>query len=318
MIGKKETKEIDQGKGGSGLPREQRPWERILWALPFFGLAVVVGLQELSSDRAWPVAALLIVGIVVAAVPKTTWKELLSSVENAQFGPVGIALRRDTARAAEIAPESDKGEGVEGEDPDGSVRTMLDLQLMLEWKLAFVAKHLLAKGDSATFLTIGSLKFDGYLTESEARTALGILGTREEELNELPRPDRDIFIKEAQKFVDSVRASIFWGQVKRTLAGKEDGSNSNLWLEDLASEGRRHDLLAGFSGKEFRVAPAFALDETSEILDNACKRVEAEPTPPEQKMVVVPDISGTEISPSEEGALSVVKLANLRPTLEAG
>lgn len=317
MIGKKKPDDLGEEKSASRLPREQRPWERILWALPFFGLAFVVGIQELSSDRAWPVAALLIVGIVVAAVPKDTWKELLSSVENAQFGPVGIALRRDAARAAEIAPESDKGEGIEG-DPGDSARSMLDLKLMLEWKLAFVAKHLLAENGAATFLTIGSLKFDGYLTEAEARTAIGILGTREEELNQLPRPDRDIFIEEAQKFVDSVRASVFWGQAKRVLEGKEGASDEDLFRETLAGAGRRHDLLAGLPDREFRVAPAFAVDVNSEMLVKARERVKAEPTPPERKIVVVPDISNSEVMPlpTDDGP-AVVKLADLRATLES-
>lgn len=317
MIGKKKPEDIGEEKGASRLPREQRPWERILWALPFFALAFVVGVQELSSDRAWPIAALLIIGIVVAAVPKTTWKELLSNVENAQFGPIAIAVRRDTARAAEIAPESDKGEGVEG-DPGKSARSMLDLKLMLEWKLVFVAKHLLTENGAATFLTIGSLKFDGYLTEAEARTAIAILGTREEELNELPRPDRDIYIEEAQKFVDSVRASVFWGQVKRVLEGKEDASDASLWREDLASAGRRHDLLAGLPSKEFRVAPAFAVDVGSGVLKKARERVKIEPTPPERGIVVVPDISKSAVmpSPSDDGP-AVVKLASLRATLES-
>lgn len=290
---------------------------RLLWAAPFFGLAAVIGFSNLPTDRAWPVAALLLIGIVVVAVPKTTWKEMLASIENAQFGPIGIGLRRDVGKAARFVPAVDKRDGRHGKGA-GEAQTMFDLRMILEWKLADVAKHLLADGDKATFLTIGSLNFDGYLSDAEAHTATGILTTREEELQELPAPDRERFLKDAQTFVDGMRASIFWVQVKKRLRGEAGGAN--LLRDDLSSKGNRGDLLAKVGDRAYRVAPAHALSERSKTLEQAVSRMKIEeipPLPPDHKLVVIPDYSPNAERDGGDGVPRVVRLGNLRSVLES-
>jgi hypothetical protein len=291
---------------------------RLLWSAPFFLLALAVVFTGLSSDRAWPVAALLLAGIVIAVVPEDSWKELLGNVENAKFGPVSISLQRDAVKAAANAPEADTAEGP-GAKPLDKAESMLELRVRLEWKLAYVAKHLLAENGNATFLTVGSLQYDGYLTENEAQTAIGILNTRQEELQELPERAQRLFLSEAGAFVDSVRASVFWGQTKRCLEGKERASDASILVGRLPSKGRRDDLLAGRPDRGIRVAPAFVLEVGSKILEGVIERLHEEGAAvegSERQLIVIPDNSYEPEAAAAADRPRVVKLANLRSAVE--
>ena len=291
---------------------------RLLWSAPFFLLALAVIFTGLDSDRAWPVAALLLAGIVIAVVPEDTWKELLGNVENAKFGPVSISLQRDAVKAAANAPEADTAEGP-GAKSLPKAESMLELRMRLEWKLAYIAKHLLAENGNATFLTIGSLEYDGYLTQAEARTAIGILSTRQDELQELPERAQQTFLSEAGAFVSSVRASVFWGQTKRCLEGKERAGDASIFIDRLPSKGRRDDLLAGRHDRAIRVAPAFALEVNSKILEQAIERLRGEGAAvegSERQLIVIPDNSREPEAAAAEGRPRVVKLANLRGAVE--
>jgi hypothetical protein len=292
--------------------------KKALWASLFFGLALAVAFSGLAPDRAWSVAIFLFIGIMIVAVPKEVWKEILSRVENAKVGPVSIALQLDAGKAAASAAEPDTSEGLDGA-PLETAKDMFDLRKRLEWKLAYIAKHLLAKNGNATFVTIGSLEYDGYLSEEEARTAIGIFNTREEELRELPKAAQETFLKDAGAFVDSVRASVFWGQAKRRLKGKDRSKDKNLLRAKLPSTGRRSDFLAGLPGKEFRVAPALALGKRSGVLKRAIKRLRDEVdtfSGLERQIVVIPDNSKEDEAPASGKKPRVVKLANLRSALE--
>lgn len=282
--------------------------------VPFIALAVAVIVIGISSDRAWPVAAFLLIGIVILVVPTDAWQKLLSSVEKAQIGPFSLGLRQHVEKAAEIAPPSDKGEGVENEAAKDA-RDVFELRMQLEWKLAFIAKHLLATGSGVTFVTIGSLQFDGYLTEAEARTATGIMLARDEELRELPASERRKFISEAQEFLDGLRSSVFWGRVKRELEGADSGA-PDLMPKQIEGTGGRDDLLAGGDGVETRIVPIFALNSHSTKLKTAIERMEKGSLPgpaTKRQIIVVPD--GTESKAPPHATSRVVELAKLREAL---
>jgi hypothetical protein len=306
-----------QEKAAARAVRLKRAAARLLLAIPFFVLAGVIAAKALEVDRAWPVGALLLLGVVVAVVPWEAWRTMLANVEKAQVGPISLDLRHDVERAAAIAPPSDRGEGGD-ESPDGEAEGIFELRMRLEWKLAYVGKHLLAVEDKATFLTIGSLRFDGYLTETEARTAIGILSAGEDQVRAMRPSEKDAFLKEAGEFVDSVRASIFWGAVKRRVVGRDHGADSDLYLGDVPGGGRRKDILAGEDGREFWIAPAFALDRDSGILEGAVERLETTRkrwgTDFDRRLIVVPDRSN---SKAPEARVRVVKLGELRDVLEA-
>ena len=294
---------------------------RVLAAALFFGLAGTVIFKLLPPERAWPAVALALIGTLIALVPWDTWRALLASIDQATIGPVSVALRQNVEQATANAPPADTGEGLDVM-PSGKATSMLDLRLRLEWKLAYVAKNLLAGPDgSPTFFTIGSLKFDGYLTDSEARTAIGILSTTDERLWSMAHAERGAVLREAEAFVDSVRASIFWGFVKRTLRGEDVPDVDDLWRGDIDGGGKRDDMLAGRSDSEFWVAPAFALDADSAIRRNAIKRLKTKKrpygVPCNRRIVVVPDKAHGR--PEEHGCDDgphVVKLSGLRRLVE--
>lgn len=303
----------ERGRGTSATARESA-LRRLPWAAPFILLALVVAFDRLSSDQAWPVAALVLIGVVILIVPTEIWQKMIDRVEEAKFGPVSLGLRREVEDAAMYVPPSDKGEGVD--EPTEGVRNIIDLRMRLEWKLVYVAKHLLAQGGEATYVTVGSLRFDGYLSDAEARTAIGILSTRDEELDDLSDTEREKFLDEAQEFVDSIRASVFWGQVRRVLGG-QDGDAEDLIRKEIPSSGSRRDLLAGADGKECRVVPTLALKADSRILQRAEDRLAGEggaSPEPERQVIAIPDIS--EAEPRLEGNPKIVKLSDLRSQLE--
>jgi hypothetical protein len=294
-------------------------WRQWIWGAPFLVLALVVLLTQLSPDRVWPAVALGLVGVLLIAVPRRTWGQVLARVESASVGPVGINLRQEVGKAAEQAPESDTEEGSSNEFK--RAETMFDLRIRLEYKLAYVAKHLLAPSDgNATFVTVGSLKLDGYLTEAQARTAIGILGTRQEELEALPETAQAKFLSEASEFVDGMRASIFWGQVKRRLRGVESPDHESLFTKEIPGNGNRRDLLVKSTQGPVRVAPAFALDKNSKILQSTVDRLRGEGLAArggERQIVVVPDRSRARTRPKLDDQPAVVKLGSLRGMLEA-
>ncbi|TMK57041.1 MAG: hypothetical protein E6G51_07560 [Actinobacteria bacterium] len=183
-----------------------------------------------------------------------------------------------------------------------------------------MAKHLLAPSPgNATFLTVGSLHFDGYLKDVEARTALGILSTRQEELDELSDRARNEFLEQAGRFVDSVRASIFWGQVKKRLLAEDGHPGQKLFIREMPSRGRRDDFLAGRADLPVRVAPAFVIDSGSSILRQVVARLEGEGSAAaggrERQIIVIPDHSQVEEVASAGGAPRIVKLKGLREAL---
>lgn len=293
---------------------------RLAVAVPLIGLAVWIVASDISSDRAWPAAAFLLIGLLALVIPTDSWQRFLSRVENAQLGPVGLGLRQEVERAAEIAPPSDKGEGAEAETRDENelAESAFELRMQLEWKLAFIAKHLLDTGNRTTFVTIGSLRFDGYLTESEARTATGIMLARDEELRELPQAERDKFVKDAQTFLDGLRAAVFWGRVKRELQGKDGAGGKDLTPAGVEGTGGRHDLLTGSADGEVRIIPILAINPESDKLENAIKPIEANDLPrpkTKRQIIVIPDTSQTQEPP--ESKVRVIKLSQLREELQA-
>lgn len=300
-----------------------RRWQvtlRLLCAAPFFALAGFVAFDCLPADRAWPVLALAALGFLIAIVPREVWRQIALSVSKAQIGPVGFELQRDLEKAVAIAPVSDRGEGGDPPPENARAETMFDLRLRLEFKLAYAAKHLLADSRGVTFLTVGSLEYDGYLTRAEARTAIGILSTRDEQLNAMGESGKEAFLKEAEKFVDSVRASIFWGQVKRCLQGKDQRSVPSLWIGDIERKGERDDLLAGTPGNEFWVAPAFGIAADSKIRKGAEARLRTEKrpygVPAHRRIVVLPDVSKFQGEREPGSPPEVVRLIHLRETIE--
>lgn len=295
-------------------------------AVPLMALVIWVVVADRSAIRAWPVAALLLIGLIVLAVPTEAWQKFLSRIEHAGIGPFNVGLR-DLEKAAEKAPPSDTEEVGDTEEETKKAETVFDLRMQLEWKLAYIAKHLLRTDEGVTFVTIGSLKFDDYLDESEARTAASIMMASEDELARLPGAERRKFIEDAQTFLDGLRTAVFWGRVKRELQGREDENGrededaDDLTPTGVEGTGGRHDLLVGDTDEEARIIPILAINPGSRKIKRAIEPIEQGdlPSPTTKRQIIVtPDTSTSKAPSSLPSGVEVVKLCDLRRTLKRG
>ncbi len=187
---------------------------------------------------------------------------------------------------------------------------LLALRLKLEAKLAYIAKILLRPPDAdcPTFVTIGSLNYDGFLTAGEARTASQVLTVRDEELDTLrPRVRRE-FLANADTAVKNIRASVFFGLVRTMLKG------NNWAVRDLQAGGRRPDLLVSKGRRVYRVVPRFFMGADAEKIEKLKWRLRGETPTRDRDIVVLPDGTANETEP--DGRLMVTRLAGLKAKLE--
>ncbi|MFI7531432.1 hypothetical protein [Nocardia salmonicida] len=175
------------------------------------GIAVLVATGNITSATAGFVAlaglAAIAFGITAFSPNLIKW-ELFRHVKSVSVGPAAFEMFERASLSVSLTSE----------DTTEQSQTLYDLKLRLEAKLTYVAKHVLAPnpyepGNVPTFLTIGSLKTDEYLTDEQAKLAYEILELRESEFRNLTADRREIILAGANKFVGSVRAEIFTCQV---------------------------------------------------------------------------------------------------------
>jgi hypothetical protein len=245
-------------------------------------------------------------------------------VARAWEGELPNEISRDGFKYPPVAPETvedakvaaaEGGSDERGADPDDGDAVpddLLGLRLKLEAKLSYIAKVLLRPEDCkcATFVTIGSLKHDGFLTDREARTATQVLTLRDEELDTLPPRMRREFLRSASTVVGNIRASVFYGLVRVAL--KENG-----WeIEEIPATKRRPDLLVQKGEQAYRVVPRFVTKKRSERIDKVKRRLrnhKDEAPGSKRGIVVLPDSSRTATDSSEDPV--VVKFADLKSML---
>ena len=192
--------------------------------------------------------------------------------------------------ADDRAPDRPPGDHAEG---DGEyIRPfvdVVDLRLRLEAKLTWLCKHLLAGPDTTTFATIGSLRYDGLLTDEQARVAARILTrTSESIVGEQPE-DITRTLRDDTRFVNGFRASVFDGFVRQRIRQAK-------WevVPFEQQPGHRPDFLAERAGgPTIRVSPRFAFGDDSKILARTVERLRGplsdEPDEVARRMIVVPD-----------------------------
>jgi hypothetical protein len=166
---------------------------------------------------------------------------------------------------------------------------VVDLKLRLEAKLTWLCKHLLAGPNTATFATIGSLRYDGFLTDEQARVATRILTRTPESIAGEQPEDLQRTLEADTIFVNGFRASVFDGFVRtRVRALKWDV------VPFEQRPGHRPDFFAEHEGgRRIRVAPRFAFADDSGILARTVARLRGalddEPDEVAARIVVVPD-----------------------------
>jgi len=300
---------------------------RIGAVLASITLAVLLITGDIDSDVAWTIAGLAVLSGLAALVSEKGWERFIARISKASVGPVSLELVTDVRVAAGETASKDDEEGSDSRPPKTREPDLTAVRLRLEWKLAFVAKHLLDPDCcDPEYLNVGSLFYDKYLTEVQARTAVAILTTRDLEVTALGIEGAKQFVNDASVFVDGVRATVFWNWVKKVL---DEGRWHSTVIKGTS---KRMDILAG-KDKVSRVTPVLALDRDSDLLRRAVKRVATDPNPPPglwRTIVVIPDVSEAEPGPrrpdpdneSEAGSkpgttVHVVKLSELDEALGA-
>ncbi|MDX6587302.1 MAG: hypothetical protein QOI31_1775 [Solirubrobacterales bacterium] len=269
-------------------------------ALIALGIAVVFG--DLEPDQALVALGLVMAVALLAAVRPQDVRDLVGRL--AEAGP----FKFSAAEAKEAAAQSVGTEDDEGDFED----TLVGLRIKLEYKLAYIAKHLLGKvGDEqisgeSNFVNVGSLKHDKLLSREQARTATHIMTWTDQDLKRAGSEDVKALLSSANDLVAGIRASVFANMVRKEL--ESDG-----WDVEAAEKLKtRRDWLSSREGdgdgELIRVVPVFATDQRSSILGPVLDRLKKRKADDEDGyIVVIPDHSKTDTSKEPP----VVKLASL-------
>lgn len=260
-------------------------------------VAVFVAIAKLDSTRAAGIAIAVLVGLVFATLSLVSADELSTAfgrLKSIKVGGLGIELEpyaqlnRDKDSAAEDATGTT--------DASAHSDSLLDLKIRLEAKLTYLAKHVLCTDPDPnhlipTFLTVGSLSYDGYLTREQAARAYEILGMREQEFRSGTSAEQAIFIAGATEFIDTVRIEVFAGLVTNKLRGLG-------WIADRITVKPRHrrDLRVTDAQKSVvhQIIPIFSFRPNSSLVCEARERLETstEVSPSGWRLIVVPPRSG--------------------------
>ena len=215
----------------------------------------------------------------------------------------------ETAKEASAQVPGSESETDRGTDKTPHAGSVMELRMRLEAQMTYLAKWLLRiPPDRVTYVTVGSLRHDGLLTEAEAETAAYVLTLRDEELAGLNPRKRETFLHDADHVVRNLRAAVFYGLVRELLR------TNGLEPEKVKTRqpGRR-PLLVESKGRRYVIAPAFTMRiGKSALLDRAGEKLDSlkTGTGDEIPVIVVPDLSKR--VPDRSGNPRVIKLAELK------
>jgi hypothetical protein len=295
----------------------------VLGAVAALFLAVLVIVRHVESDQAG-IAALCVLAavalLVMALTPYERVENLLKNFKSFQFGSISVEMRDYAARAA-----SGK-EGQNEEDP-AHAGTLLELHAELESRLVYLAKHHFGddtdkKNLRPTFLNVGSLRHDQYLTTEQTQIAYDILGMRQIEFNSMALAERKLFVDGASPFVDTFRVQVFVNEIIKELA-------SRGWKSEPAyPDSKRRDLRVSREKSQSTVAhqvvPVYANNVDSPLVQNVQERLRADHGIARGgglKFVVVPPrskaVDGIN-KPDKPASASVVTLRTLLEKLGSG
>jgi hypothetical protein len=204
-------------KGDDDRDRDHRlAWQWLVGiAALALGFAAVVVDDFQAEDAAIALVA-LVVGSMIIGLRPADWKQLVSRVQGAKFGGFEVALTSDAIEASKTSALSlSDSEPLEEEEKE-KVHRLVDLQMTLESRIAFVVKHLLPDKEKA-YANIGSLNYDRYLTREDAVAARRLLALRESDLSSVPGTAADSFLKESGEYVYGFRSQVFHGMVLKEL-----------------------------------------------------------------------------------------------------
>jgi hypothetical protein len=288
---------------------EFAPWLdwgiRILAILLLAGLVVVTITDNsgLGADQAAFAGCAILVSLALLAISLNRF----SGAKSVKAFGFEVEL---AGQAMTGAPTAGLGNEEEGDE----AKEIVDLQLLLEAKLAYVAKHVLARDPSghwSSFATVGSLKYDKLLSREDAIAARYLLGLRASDIEQAPPAQRKAYLAEAKPFVGGIRATAFYNLVEKLIRETADERPRQL----SRGAGRRPDLAlkarAGERELRLLVFPAFSTGggywRKPDALRERAKDLAANS---DAAMVVVPPGSTVAIDPPVAG-VALVKVGEL-------
>lgn len=235
---------IPESSDTSKTPKQGLTRLKVVILLLLVAILIATAAKGIDASIAWALVGIVLLGALVVVLPTTrdAWKDVLSIVKRANIGPVSVEFVEAVVQVADKI----------GAEPDKDTKKAVDavaLRMSLELKLAYIAKDLLAPVDGGkTYANIGSLEYDGYLTNEQARIATAIASLRHGDLDGLAPSDRDRFLKAARELVGSVRAVVLHHWIEKQL------QRQGWQYELVRRNGRQDDFVASKDGRSVRIA----------------------------------------------------------------
>jgi hypothetical protein len=281
---------------------------KVAVVLALAAFAVVTAFGGIEADNAWVALAILLLAAVALSLNPSDIRNFVGRISELTVGNTSLKLAEREAKqaAAQAQPEDDSGEQAPA--------NLIDLQLLLEAKMAYVAKFLLSAPDQApAYITLGSLWYDKYLTQAQGRTAQRLMSLRE--------GDRisEEFGNDAKSLVGNLRATVFRSMVRQKIetAGFEtpDAATPAGERWDFVVQEETESNVA--EGASLRVRPVLAVTGSRVSVQTAKEALANQPVQGvAREIIVVPDISPEETAREPSGPW-VVRFSELSNSLEA-
>jgi hypothetical protein len=280
---------------------------RTLGVLGLLGVAALIALGSIDTKDFVPVAVVLLAALALAALSPSVVKNLWQ--RDIGFKGPGIEVTISAAKPPEPHPVD--------EDKPKATESIVELQLRLQAKLAYIAKHMLRPDSLPDFLSVGSLWFDRLLSPDDAELAQRLLSVTDETVASWSSDDRESFLAEANRLVARVRWNVLDCQMRKVVAG---------WCTyDLERGGnRRPDVLVDRGDRRYWLRSVFLEDRPGhprlmESVDDMLRRRPERWANERVQIIVVQNnvgedrISGVEPPPA---GVNVVRVDDLAATLE--
>lgn len=192
-------------------------------------------------------AALRVTGTVKSADTSSAIPLVIVAVVMVLLGPGGVSQLIARLRKVTLPSlGSYEFAGTAARDPE-KARGLVDVRLLIQAQLAYLAKHALADERGPTYLTVGSLRHDRLIDDRQAALIDRVMTVSESEFSEMP--ESDALLKEARRLSGDLIFTVFFRYVWCQLG--ERFTVSTVTVEDEPFD----DLNVTNGARSFRIHP---------------------------------------------------------------
>lgn len=295
---------VRSAKSGATAQERRRDLVRYGVVLLLAVVGVFTATGGIDGGAAWPVVGILLLigALLVLPVSTASWDGIRKGVKSFSIGPVSAEL---ISAAEEAPPVEDDGKALEDREFD-----VVGIQLKLESRLAYVVKHMLAPYDhpaGTQFATIGSLSYDRFLDQRDARLAAEVMTLRPADLEGMSATERANFLSGINKVVDNFRVSVLFALTKRIFA------DAGFEAEELPD--RIRPLLKVNTGESSAIlVVVFSTSRQSNSFKNSVRRLRtAAATQPQTDglVIVVPDAASDAFKAGPPDGTTILRVGEL-------